>query len=54
MSVAYTLGVSPAGYVAEHSYVFLAGIASAGYLLVALSMRSRSARRPQASEAASS
>jgi MFS family permease len=36
MSVAYTLGVSPAGYVAEHSYLFLAGIASAGYVIVAL------------------
>ena len=35
MSVAYTLGVSPAGYVAEQSYVALAVIASAGYLLVA-------------------
>jgi MFS family permease len=36
MSVAYTLGVMPAGYVAEHSYVLLATISSAGYLLVAL------------------
>ena len=35
MSVAYTLGVSPAGYVAEQSYVALAVIASTGYLLVA-------------------
>src|SRR5262245_31462855 len=34
MSVAYTLGVTPAGYVAEQSYVALAAIASAGYLLV--------------------
>jgi MFS family permease len=35
MSVAYTLGVTPAGYVAEHSYVVLAVIASAGYVVVA-------------------
>ena len=35
MSVAYTLGVMPAGYVAEQSYVFLAGIACLAYLLVA-------------------
>jgi MFS family permease len=35
MSVAYTLGVSPAGYVAEQSYVALAVIASTGYVLVA-------------------
>jgi MFS family permease len=35
MSVAYTLGVSPAGYVAEQSYVALAVVASTGYLLVA-------------------
>lgn len=36
MSVAYTLGVTPAGYVAEQSYAVLAGIACAGYLVVAL------------------
>lgn len=36
MSVAYTLGVTPAGYVAEQSYVALAVISSAGYVLVAL------------------
>jgi MFS family permease len=36
MSVAYTLGVSPAGYVAEQSYTALAAIASAGYVVVAL------------------
>ena len=36
MSVAYTIGVSPAGYVAEKSYAVLAGIASVGYVLVAL------------------
>jgi MFS family permease len=36
MSVAYTLGVMPAGYVAEQSYALLAVIASTGYLLVAL------------------
>jgi len=36
MSVAYTLGVTPAGYVAEQSYAVLAGIASAGYVIVAL------------------
>ncbi|HET7672450.1 MAG TPA: MFS transporter [Burkholderiales bacterium] len=36
MSVAYTLGVSPAGYVAERGYGLLAAISAAGYLLVAL------------------
>jgi MFS family permease len=36
MSVAYTLGVMPAGYVAEQSYFALAAIASTGYLLVML------------------
>jgi MFS family permease len=36
MSVAYTLGVMPAGYVAEQSYVVLAAISSTGYALVAL------------------
>lgn len=36
MSVAYTLGVMPAGYVAEQSYGVLAMTSSAGYLLVAL------------------
>lgn len=36
MSVAYTLGVTPAGYVAEQSYVALAAISSFGYALVAL------------------
>lgn len=36
MSVAYTIGVTPAGYVAEQSYGVLAAIASTGYLLVAL------------------
>jgi len=35
MSVAYTLGVMPAGYVAEQSYLALAFIASTGYVLVA-------------------
>jgi MFS family permease len=35
MSVAYTLGVTPAGYVAEHSYAVLAAITSVGYVLVA-------------------
>ena len=35
MSVAYTLGVMPAGYVAERSYVALAVVAAVGYLLVA-------------------
>jgi len=35
MSVAYTLGVMPAGYVAEQSYVALAAIAGLGYLIVA-------------------
>jgi MFS family permease len=35
MSVAYTIGVMPAGYVAEHSYGVLAAITSAGYVLVA-------------------
>jgi MFS family permease len=36
MSVAYTLGVSPAGYVAEKGYALLAAISAAGYVLVAL------------------
>jgi MFS family permease len=36
MSVAYTLGVMPAGYVAERGYGLLAAIAAAGYVLVAL------------------
>jgi len=35
MSVAYTLGVMPAGYVAEQGYGLLAAIAAAGYLVVA-------------------
>jgi MFS family permease len=35
VSVAYTLGVMPAGYVAEQSYGLLASLASAGYVLVA-------------------
>jgi MFS family permease len=35
MSVAYTVGVMPAGYVAEHSYAVLAAITSVGYVLVA-------------------
>ena len=36
MSVAYTLGVMPAGYIAEQSYVALAAIASTGYVLVTI------------------
>ena len=36
MSVAYTLGVMPAGYVAEQGYGFLAATAGAGYVLVAI------------------
>jgi MFS family permease len=36
MSVAYTLGVVPAGYVAEQGYGFLAAGSAAGYVLVAL------------------
>jgi predicted MFS family arabinose efflux permease len=36
MSVAYTLGVMPAGYVAEQGYGYLAATAGAGYVLVAL------------------
>jgi predicted MFS family arabinose efflux permease len=36
MSVAYTLGVMPAGYVAEQGYGYLAASAAGGYLLVAL------------------
>ena len=36
MSVAYTLGVMPAGYVAEQGYGFLAATAATGYVLVAL------------------
>lgn len=35
MSVAYTLGVMPAGYVAEQGYGFLAASAASGYVLVA-------------------
>jgi MFS family permease len=35
MSVAYTLGVMPAGYLAQHGYGLLAGVSGAGYLLVA-------------------
>ena len=36
MSVAYTLGVMPAGYVAEQGYGLLAIISAIGYLLVAI------------------
>jgi MFS family permease len=36
MSVAYTLGVMPAGYVAEQGYGVLATISCIGYLLVAI------------------
>jgi len=36
MSVAYTIGVMPAGYVAERSYLVLAVISSIGYLMVGL------------------
>jgi MFS family permease len=36
MSVAYTLGVIPAGYVAERGYGLLAASSAAGYVLVAL------------------
>ncbi|OGA56351.1 MAG: hypothetical protein A3G81_34300 [Betaproteobacteria bacterium RIFCSPLOWO2_12_FULL_65_14] len=36
VSVAYTLAVMPAGYVAEQGYGLLAAFSSAGYLLVAL------------------
>ncbi len=36
MSVAYTLGVMPAGFVAEKSYAILAALTCAGYLMVAL------------------
>ena len=36
MSVAYTIAVMPAGYVAEYSYQLLAATAACGYLLVAL------------------
>ena len=36
MSVAYTLGVMPAGYIAELGYGYLAATAGAGYLLVAV------------------
>jgi predicted MFS family arabinose efflux permease len=35
MSVAYTLGVMPAGYVAEQGYGLLASVASLGYVAVA-------------------
>jgi MFS family permease len=36
MSVAYTLGVVPAGYIAERGYGVLAAASAAGYVLVAL------------------
>ena len=36
MSVAYTLGVVPAGFIAEQGYGFLAASSAAGYVLVAL------------------
>jgi MFS family permease len=36
MSVAYTLGVMPAGYVAEHGYGLLAATSAAGFASVAL------------------
>jgi MFS family permease len=36
ISVAYTLGVTPAGYVAEQGYGLLAAISSAGFVLVAV------------------
>src|SRR5581483_11122317 len=36
MSVAYTLGVMPAGYIAQQGYGLLAAIASLGYLAVGL------------------
>jgi MFS family permease len=36
MSVAYTIAVMPAGYVAEQGYGFLAATAAAGYVLVVL------------------
>jgi MFS family permease len=36
VSVAYTLAVSPAGYVAEQGYGLLAALSTAGYLVVAL------------------
>ena len=35
MSIAYTLGVVPAGYIAEHGYGILAAASAAGYVLVA-------------------
>jgi MFS family permease len=36
MSVAYTLGVVPAGYIAQQGYGLLAATSAAGYVLVAL------------------
>jgi MFS family permease len=36
MSIAYTLGVAPAGYVAERGYGLLAALSATGYVLVAL------------------
>ena len=36
MSVAYTLGVMPAGYVAQQGYGLLAAIAATGYVVVAI------------------
>ena len=49
MSVAYTLGVMPAGYVAEQGYGLLAAISSAGYVLVA-ALYAAGLRRPPALE----
>lgn len=49
MSVAYTLAVSPAGYVAEKSYALLATLSGLGYFLVAV-LYAFALRRPPALE----
>ena len=51
MSVAYTLGVMPAGYVAQRGYGLLAAVSAAGYLLVA-ALYSAALRSPLALERA--
>ena len=49
MSVAYTLGVAPAGYIAERGYGLLAAMSAGGYVLVAL-LYALALRTPVASE----
>lgn len=49
MSVAYTLGVMPAGYVAQQGYGLLAAVSGAGYVLVA-ALYAAALRAPSALE----